>query len=158
MNLYLTCEFLARLSASQVGLRDYLQRPSLVFVVVSLNGLDSLDFVALGESSLAEEAPFLVLDVAWRLAFRQFTNFLFNNVWTIAVVSATRLLLLLSLRLGVASGLAHSLRLGCLLPLLLVAHHRGRKLLLLDFGISTDDLKLGGCGSQVGLYVVVVRV
>lgn len=80
MNLNLTCEFLARLSASQVGLRDYLQRPSLVFVVVSLNGLDSLDFVALGESSLAEEAPFLVLDVAWRLAFRQFTNFLFNNL------------------------------------------------------------------------------
>ena len=80
VNLNLTCEFLARLSASQVGLRDYLERPSLVFVVVSLNGLDSLDFVALGESSLAEEPPLLILDVTWRLTFRQFTNFLFNNL------------------------------------------------------------------------------
>jgi hypothetical protein len=80
MNLNLTCEFLACLCASQVGLRDYLQGPGLVLVIFILNRLDSLDFIAFGKSSFAKESSFHIFDVSWRLAFRQLTNFLLNDL------------------------------------------------------------------------------
>jgi hypothetical protein len=123
MNLDLACEFLACFSASQVGLGHHLQGPCLVFVVFSLDRIDSPNFVALGKSSLAKEASFRVLDVAWSLAFRQLPDFLFNDIRAVAVVSAARLLLLgLGLRLLVASCLDF---VGMsLFSLLLVSHHR----------------------------------
>lgn len=80
VNLNLTCEFLASLCASQIGLRDYLQGPGLVLMVFIFNGLDSLDFVALGKTSFAKESSLHIFDVSWGLAFRQLTNFLFNDL------------------------------------------------------------------------------
>ena len=82
VNLNLTCEFLARLSASQVRFGNDLQSPCLVLLLFVLNRFDSLDFVALGKSSFAKESSFHVLDVASRLAFRELTNFLFNDLQT----------------------------------------------------------------------------
>jgi len=154
MNLDLTCEFLACFSASQVGLGHHLQGPCLVLVVFCLDRLDSLNFIALGKSSLAKEASLHVLDVAWSLAFRQLPDFLFNDlrkttlnkrvyitefrvtyIRTVAVVSAARLLLLgLGLRLLVASCLDF---VGMsLFSLLLVSHH-GRCILVGCLRFST---------------------
>ena len=56
MDLDLTGQLLAGLSAGQVGLRDDLESPSGCFVLLSFNRLNPLHLVAFREATLSKEA------------------------------------------------------------------------------------------------------
>ena len=62
MNLDLTCQLLSGLSPCQVSFWHYFQRPCLILVLFSLDGLELAHFVALSESSFTEEALAQVFD------------------------------------------------------------------------------------------------
>ena len=56
MNLDLAGQFLAGFGPGEIGLGDDLEGPSEIFVLLSLDWLDSAHFIALGEATLSKEA------------------------------------------------------------------------------------------------------
>lgn len=83
MNFDLTGQLLTGLSAGQVRLRDNLEGPGELSMLLSLDRFDSLHLVALGEASFAEEAATLITDKLARLVlvFRVYwLNLLFDQL------------------------------------------------------------------------------
>lgn len=62
MDFNLTCKLLTRLGSSQVSFGHHFKSPGLVLVLLSLNGLKTTDFVALGKSSFSKESLSEVLN------------------------------------------------------------------------------------------------
>ena len=56
MNLDLAGQFLAGFGPGEIGLGDDFEGPSEIFVLLSLDWLDSAHLVALGEATLSKEA------------------------------------------------------------------------------------------------------
>jgi hypothetical protein len=84
VDLDLASEFLAGFSPRKIGLGDNLEGPGHALLFFSLNRFNSADLVALGKSSLSEEATALVSDSLARfiVVLRvDWLHFLFNDLY-----------------------------------------------------------------------------